>query len=225
MFFQLTFRSSSGIVQDLQSSSTVKIPGDILLYHFCTPTSETYKQSPALQFLEDISVQFIVSSEACYTLALQMWKRKGGLPLELSEYLSLLSSFIAECGRIYLLVDALDETGWRDARETQTFLEMLTHLLGEDRPPNDLVGVSSHRIRPTWKVLLASRMDNLINRYTRSWRRGPAIVVRLDAHTKPDLRNFISTELSRRLKDGRLRLRNEALEQDIVAEIARHAGT
>jgi len=50
-------------------------------------------------------------------------------------------------------------------------------------------------------------------------------VVQLGAHTNSDLRNFISTELSRRLKDGRLRLRNEALEQDIVAEIARHAGT
>ncbi|KAK3897606.1 hypothetical protein C8A05DRAFT_19660 [Staphylotrichum tortipilum] len=215
----------SGIIQDLQSTNTVKLPGDVILNYFWTPNSETYKESPTVQFLKDLSFQFVASSEGCYHVALRMWKRKAGSALDSSEYLPLLNSFVSQCSRVYLLVDALDETGWQDPQETKTFLETLTHLTGGDKLLDKrLEGFGSSR-KSTWKVLLASRLHALISRWTGSWRREPALAVSIDTYAKPDLENFISVELSRRLKVGRLRLRNAALEQEIVTKITRHAGT
>lgn len=176
-----------------------------------------------MQFLKDISVQFAVSSEACFQIALQTWKSKAGSPLDLSGYLTLLLSFVAKFNRIYLLVDALDETNWRDSRETQAFLETLTRLSNE-RPPSKSPEDSDPNTG-TWKILLSSRMHTLISHWLGKWCRGPAQVLSLDAHAKPDLDHFVSAELSRRLKVGSLRLRNNALEREIVAEITRHAGT
>jgi hypothetical protein len=178
-----------------------------------------------VQFLSNLAFQFVASSEACYHLALQMWKRKGRSPLDASEYLPLLNSFIAQFSRVYLLVDALDETGWQDPQETKTFLETLTHLTGGDKPLDKPLEGSESSIKSTWKVLLASRMHAVISRWTRSWRRGPALAVSIDTYAKPDLENFVSVELSRRLKVGKLRLRNVALEQEIVTKITRNAGT
>ncbi|KAL2192812.1 hypothetical protein P885DRAFT_23605, partial [Corynascus similis CBS 632.67] len=215
----------SGIIQDLQSTSTVKLPGDVILYYVCTPGSDTYTESPTVQFLKDLSFQFVASSKACYDLAFQMWKRKKGSSLDLSEYIPLLHTFISQCSRIYLLVDALDETSWQDPQETRTFLETLTHLTGCDKPSDKTLEGQGLSIETTWKVLLTSRMHALISRWTGSWRRGLALTVSIDTSAKPDLENFVSVELSRRLDAGRLRLRNAALKQEIISEITRHGGT
>jgi len=195
----------------------------VILYHFCTPDSSTSTDTPTVQFLKEISVQCVVLSGACYQIALQLWRSNIGSPLDASGYLSLLRSFVGNFGRIYLLVDALDETSWQDPRETQAFLETLTRL-SDDIPPEKSAEKSGPNTS-TWKILLSSRMHTLIGHWTRNWCRGPSRVVSLDAHAKPDLDRFVSAELSRRLKVGRLRLRNQSLEQEIVAEITRHAGT
>lgn len=178
-----------------------------------------------MQFLKDLSFQFVASSKACYDLAFQMWKRKKGSSLDLSEYIPLLHTFISQCSRIYLLVDALDETSWQDPQETRTFLETLTHLTGCDKPSDKTLEGQGLSIETTWKVLLTSRMHALISRWTGSWRRGLALTVSIDTSAKPDLENFVSVELSRRLDAGRLRLRNAALKQEIISEITRHGGT
>jgi hypothetical protein len=130
----------------------------------------------------------------------------GERPFQRTEYIPLLQSFIDHFEDVYVLCDALDEATESD-RIASTLETLMLHSTRRDQ-----------RI----KLLFTSRFDvNLEHRHDLI----TSTRIALAENMKPDIEQYVVTEVNVRIRQGALKLRDQDLRTTIQKHVATRAGT
>jgi hypothetical protein len=178
-----------------------------VLYFFCDhgdPAKITHDN-----FIMILTRQMLDHSPAFLEQAKRIYDEKannGDRIFNRADYIPLVQSFMNMCQHVFIFCDALDESS-----EGDEIAGTLNALLSYGRR----CGI------PT-RVLFTSRFDVQLER------RHPDITtnrVALAENMMTDIEQYVEKELSNRVVNGTLKLRNKALQSSIYQQVASHAGT
>jgi len=153
--------------------------------------------------------QLLEQSSQLVEIAKKIYDEKshgGDRPFHSNDYNALLQSFISHFKNVYIMCDALDEA--TDSDEIASTLESLIAF-----------GMQHDQ---QIKLLFTGRFDVQLER------RHDLITsnrVALSENMKPDIEQYVDVEVSNRIRQGALKLRDQGLRPTIQKHVSTRAGT
>jgi hypothetical protein len=194
----------------IQKMLTIKTTGTedmAVLYFFCDhrdPAKVTYDS-----FLMTLARQMLSHSPEFMDQAKKIYNEKaynGERTFNRADYIPLIQSFMNLCKHVFILCDALDESS-----EGDEIAGSLEKLLSYGRQ----YGI------PT-RVLVTSRFDVQLERRHATL---TADRVALAENMKPDIEQYVASEVNSRVLQGTLKMRDKKLQSLIQQQVASRAGT
>ncbi|KAH4197368.1 hypothetical protein HBI24_158410 [Parastagonospora nodorum] len=194
-------------IQKLLTLQTERNEDMTILYFFCDhrdPAKVTHDS-----FLMTLTKQILNHSPDFMEQAKKIYDEKannGERMFNRTDYISLIQSFMSLCKHVFIFCDALDESSEGDE---------IANSLGNLFEYGQKCDVST-------RVLMTSRFDVQLERRHATLTTNR---VALAENMKPDIDQYVTTEVGSRVEKGTLKMRDKNLQSSIQEQVASRAGT